>query len=305
MLYVNDMESRLCAPLELSFNHSRGAMVKCIWINSMILVGFSSGELLLLSAFFSDQIQVNEVWSKTFPEVAPILDLKFIPFNKKILACGKEMFTFFECFERSCVLISTHSVSSYHPRNVSMSEEGSMLSVAQLDCKLVFYNLHAQLVNCAANGKLFAFIASPLCLTYGSAETSTITSSLPTPFEPSIVAIGPSYVAVGNGSMVLVYSKDTKELIFKKENLKQVCHLNRSSKYLAFFNDVKLHVLEPAESISSDNEIGAVMSFEVGEVTCLSMTEHFIIFGTSQGAVEFLSLAQRKPVDSLRYQHPC
>jgi len=35
------------------------------------------------------------------------------------------------------------------------------------------------------------------------------------------------------------------------------------------------------------------------------MTEHFIIFGTSQGAVEFLSLAQRKPVDSLRYQHPC
>ncbi len=161
------------------------------------------------------------------------------------------------------------------------------------------------MVNCAANGKLFAFIASPLCLTYGSAETSTITSSLPIPFEPSIVAIGPSYVAVGNGSMVLVYSKDTKELIFKKENLKQVCHLNRSSKYLAFFNDVKLHVLEPAESISSDNEIGAVMSFEVGEVTCLSMTEHFIIFGTSQGAVEFLSLAQRKPVDSLRYQHPC
>jgi hypothetical protein len=134
-----------------------------------------------------------------------------------------------------------------------MSEEGSMLGVTQFDCKLVFYNFHAQLVTCAANGNLFAFIASPLCLAYGNAETSTITSSLPLPFEPSIVAVGPRYVAVGNGSMVLVYSKDTKELIFKKENLKRVCHLNLSSKYLVFFNDVKLHVLQ--NSLQKSNRI--------------------------------------------------
>lgn len=304
VLYVKEME-RLCAPFELSFHHSRGVMVKCIWIDSMILVGFNSGELLLLSAFFSDQMQVNEVWSKTFNEVAPLSDIKFIPMNKKLLACGKENISFFEYFERSCVPISTHPLSCYQPHNVTMSEEGNMLSLATHDCKLVFYSIHSQLVTYAANGKYIAFISSPFCLMYGNAEPSTITASLPLPFEPSIVAIAPTYVAVGNASMVLVYSKDNQELIFRRENLKRVSHLNISSKYLVFFNDLKLHVLELAESHSSENEVGVVMSIAESEVTCLSMTEHFIIFGTSQGAVEFLSLSQRKPVDSLRYQHPC
>lgn len=304
VLYVKDMD-RSSAPLELSFDHSRGLIVKCIWIDGMILLGFNSGELLLLSTCFSDQKRVSEVWSRTFNEVAPLFDLQYIPFKQRILISGKEHLSFFDFFEQACVPISTHAVSSCHPHIISVSQERGVFCVAKNDGKLAFYKVDSQVPTHASDGTHVAFMSSPLNLTYVNAESSRVTASLTLPFEPSILATGPSYIAVGNGSMVLVYSKISQELIFRKENLKRVCYLNVNSRYLAFFSDLALYVFELSSPLCSNNDSSVVMSFEEDEVTCLSMTEHFIIFGTSKGAVEFVSLAQRKSVDSLRYKHPC
>ena len=293
------------ASLVHSFNYTRGEIVKCIWINSgQIFIGFQSGELTLLSVHLSDRPSVNEVWSKSYNDAAPLLDLQFISCQRRIFAVGTENVFFLEYSDETFIpVIDDMFLTGDTVYAVSLSPEGSLLCLAKTNGNLQFFSISSR-APFASNGHHIAFMSPSEKLFFADTTSQNDKSTLALPFKPRMLAIGDRHVAVSNQFTVLVVSKMTKETIFMKSFLQPILELNINSKNVAFLSHSLLHIYELPSSPNTNID-GRIITFEHGDVTCLSMTEQFIIAGTSRGSIEFVLIADRKLSDGLRYVHSC
>ena len=111
--------------------------------------------------------------------------------------------------------------------------------------------------------------------------------------EPTFVALGPANVALGMNNHVLFHSlTEGCPLIREKEYIGSVEAIKLNADYVAVLSEGRI-ALDALADDGSGSAIARVYPEDGNrDVTCLSLTRDFLIFGTSRGTITMIYLPE-------------
>lgn len=308
LLYdLNDPDN----PLELAFQQRYGSIVTHHWFGDRYMIlGFSEGYMVVISTHISEIGE--ERYSGKFHQRA-LYDIAYSPKLKYAAVAGDmgikivEM-THFKDLKREAIspdVLGTQK--GERVTRVAWSPDGRILT-ASTDYGMIKAYLARMPIVHASLGPVVSYLSSLREITV---KNTALPASTPVVFqvdlEPAYVAVGATHVAVGMNNIVLFYRfsyqdqeqyqqvPQSSRKVNEQAYMGSVDEIRLNSRFAAVLsgNKITLHDIEPTEAStnrkfpSCDEQGDAKASI----ATSVALTEHFLIFGTAGGTVEFFSLA--------------
>lgn len=299
------------APLELAFQKRYGSIVRHEWFGSdgYILLGFSEGFVVVVSTLISEIGE--ERFSGRFHH-RTLFDIAYSPTLNYAAVAGDDGIKLVEMAQFK--EIKREETDSPPPMDnftrVAWSPDGHVLTASTDTGSIVAFLARMPVVH-ASFGSQIAYLSSLREITVSEDIIFQVD------LEPSFLAIGQSHVAVGMNSIVMYYSffaQDTSSSCCSKKvgeqayvgTVDDVCLNSRFAAILSG-RTVALHEIEPSAEAptkkfpcrgDSEDSKGSTSA-----VTSIALTEHFLVFGTDAGTVEFFSLSDWSLLSGTELRH--
>eukprot|EP00163_Fabomonas_tropica_P013367 TRINITY_DN2487_c0_g1_i2.p1 TRINITY_DN2487_c0_g1~~TRINITY_DN2487_c0_g1_i2.p1 ORF type:complete len:1366 (-),score=364.25 TRINITY_DN2487_c0_g1_i2:113-4210(-) len=300
ILLYNISESHASeAPVELQFkNPAYGQILTYQWFgDGYMMVGFTSGYVVVISTHMKEI--GRELFGQQF-HLNGLTAITFSPALNRAATCGDNIIKVIDLAGGAWKEVSAEQTVLDDAGQVSRMEysnDGQILTVSTTAGNV--YNLLARIPNLTAcNGTRLLYLSSLRELAivdpvHGSISAPLVT--VPIDMEPAFLALGPRHVAAGGNNRVWFYRASKKTApteVNAVEYIGTVTQIRMNGKFAAVLTGgvVQLHSIEKAANEDEDMRIFPERE-DTKDITCLALTEEFLIFGTQRGTVVHYSLA--------------
>ncbi|GBG32352.1 WD repeat-containing protein 19 [Hondaea fermentalgiana] len=302
-------------PAELPFAQRYGKLVAFEWLSNRIIVaGFTTGQVVAVrvdTGMFGEEIFSSRLHRTSLTNLVVSRTLQ------RIASCG----------DSSVHVIDTESWRENTEEKINLENEegnlarmswtldGQILTVATKTGRLYNFLTKMPMVN-DSYGVNVAYLSSlrEIAIVDALDAQRGVRSSpirVPTSVEPAFVALGGEHVVVGMNNRAWFYRFQNNEdpnqtdvLVNEVEYLASVDKICLNDQFSAALCGGRIH-LQPIEA-SNEVENQVFPAPECGEATCMAMTPSFLIYATTDGTLQFFSLADGQAIapSELRHAHP-
>mmetsp|Transcript_838 Transcript_838/g.2234 ORF Transcript_838/g.2234 Transcript_838/m.2234 type:complete len:1438 (-) Transcript_838:93-4406(-) len=292
------------APVELAFQSGYGEIKTHHWFGDRyIMIGFSEGYLVVISTHMQEigeEQHHKRLHSKLY-------DIAYSPALNRAATLGDggvriiDMTNYNE-LKNEGISMDTSRNSENMPHDIDWSPDGQILTVSTHSG--VVYNFLAKMPCVhARNGLDVAYLCSlreVAVVNVGKYRSTTYT--VPVSIEPTFMALGPEYLAVGMNNRVLYYqcSPHSNQMLAEKEYIGSVNAIDINGEYAAVLAGKNLFLetlpgVRGGDAGSRDGPRKRVFPDpdapeQYRQVTCMALLEQFVIFGTESGSIHFFFL---------------
>ena len=297
-------------PVELAFCESYGTIVAHHWFgNDFLVLGFSRGYVVVVpSADLGEELNSHDFHSALYGiAFSPVMNLVATIGDGGVkiidVAAFKEL-------ESEAIYRGTNRSSEHRPRDIAWSPDGSILTVSTQSGTV--YNFLAKMPTTTARcGPKVAFLSSLREVTVlDVAKERPPTLTVAVEIEPTFMAIGTEYLAVGMNNRVQFYrfSPHASSLVSEQEYMGSVREmaLNGDCAAALVGRRVLLHALPGSESAgpgSIDRVPRPRLAFpedhgDQESVLCMALSDHSLICGMDSGGLRLFSIPDWKATDA-------
>ncbi|KAG0423766.1 hypothetical protein HPB47_000472 [Ixodes persulcatus] len=198
----------------------------------------------------------------------------------------------------------------YDPENpiewLDWSDDGQLLGASGAGGSLhVFLTKLPSLGN--SLGHRYAYLTSLYEVTVASVTEPELQMTVKVDIEPGFIALGPFHLVVGMNNRAWFYALGDKSMLplQDKEYLGTVKSMKLNGDYAAalFDGKIQMQLIETEQSDMEERESKLFPDSSQGQakITCHSVTEEFLMYGTDAGTIEFFFLEDWTIVN--RYRH--
>lgn len=178
--------------------------------------------------------------------------------------------------------------------------DGSMLTVSTTSGALVTYLTSLPVLG-EANGSRMVVLSSLNELSVINVVSRSPVARVQVDLEPAVVGLGPSHVAAGMNNTVYYYRYGPDRpagaaAVNKRSYLGSVKQVQLNGRHAAILSEgrVLVHPIEgpaPGSPASDEFDLCLPAPSEPGNLACASLTEHFLITGSSAGSLGYYLVA--------------
>jgi len=306
-LLIKSIGGEVQAPMELTFNPKHGEIHLHRWYDdNQIVVGFQTGFVMGTSAH-KDNPGKELFGAQMFKFAVTGIDL--CKPKQRAAVCGENVVKFIDIGTWS----EMHEEKIVAPglvREVQWTSDGNFLSVVLNDGQVLTYLMSMPVVN-ANTGPFIAYMKSlrevQVRDVTDPANKKGAQSVIEVDVEPDLMAMGGEYVAMAKNNMCWFYARGKGGNAGKRVNevdynstIDRVC-MNSTTAAVQHGGKVNLH------RITGDPDGQHTRSFPDGsddsEIATVQLTDAFLIYGTTTGLIEYVSLEdETRPND---FRHIC
>ncbi|XP_053681434.1 WD repeat-containing protein 19 [Anopheles nili] len=300
------------SPTELGFQQRYGSLLQHKWFaDGYILLGFSLGHVVAISTHPREVGQ--ELWQ-----------VKNHRDSLNSIAVCKELELIASCGDNN---IKIHSMSNLQEtvkilslpdqaalKHVEWSADGQLLGVTTSQGAICVFvtKLHSLYAVSPPRIAVLSSLAEIAIYHYTPNRQKSPPILVPLEIEPSFLTIGPYHMACGMNNHVWFYDlgrsvKDSPLLLGDREYMSEIKQVALSSEYCAVLcgGQIMLHSVESSNETTQSREPkifpDEIRGIAQSVITCLGMTNDFLIFATDLGTVIYFSLESWSTV--LQYRH--
>ncbi|KAI8836727.1 hypothetical protein BJ741DRAFT_708422 [Chytriomyces cf. hyalinus JEL632] len=315
------------APIELAFQSKYGSIVAYEWFGEgFIMIGFSSGYFIVVST------NMNEIGQEVFQahnHKDSLNDLKISPALEKAATAGDGCVKVHELGDlKDVYAILNMEEDRGGLVGMEWTDDGGFLSVATRGGAVYTFLSKLPVVGCAS-GTVIAYVTALREITIVDQNKTGFTGMTfmykkEVEFEPSIVAIGPTYFAVGMNTRMNFYrggwpkpavkwnapkpklSLKPGENVFQKDYIGTIKLASLNSTMAAvLLTDGRLQVHSIDErAIVLPPSFTKIFPQESENlvITCVCLTNELLIYGTETGHIHHISLEDWALVSEVKHQ---
>ncbi|KAK6745808.1 hypothetical protein RB195_012120 [Necator americanus] len=289
--------------MNLQFQEKYGTIVAHVWYNDgYMIVGFEKGFVVCISAHPSEMGQ--EIFSvaeyKTY--LASVAASQ--PFGK-ILSIGDHQIKIREMRELNDIFVIMEVDTEKDLSQIECSIDGQLVAVAARGGGLSVYLTKMPSMG-AAFGDTVAVLSSLNQVTYlpeGDKQRSIVINIA---IEPSLIAVGPSHIAVATNNRVWMYDVHqlgSNQPVAEGDYLSTVNDVKLNDEYICVVMEGKarLHRIINSDSYPS---ITFPEQSRNSKLLAAALSNHFLIFSTEASYLVFFSIAEWCVVSEYRHTSP-
>ncbi|KAK6976293.1 WD repeat-containing protein 19 [Biomphalaria glabrata] len=309
---LNDSDN----PIELAFQPKYGSIIAYRWFgDGYILIGFSQGFFVVIST------HLKEIGQECFQARNHKNSLTSIAISTalgKAASCGDNCIKIHDLtdLKEMYAIITLDEEKSLD--KIAWSDDGQLLAVSTPRGGLHIYLARLPMLASVSQTRI-AYLTSLLEVTIEDQVTQEKTQTIQVEVEPSFLALGPYYVAVGMNNRAWFYVfgetggpqllQDSKEYL----GTVQTIHLNADYAAVGFEGKVQLHVVEGEGTRGSDERDSRLFpdsDQKNCKITSHAMTPEFLIYSTNIGGIhyffieDFQFIAEHRHVTGIRKIFP-
>lgn len=297
-------------PIELKFQRRYGDIVSYEWFGEgYMILGFSEGFVVIISTHAEEVGQEIVSW--------PLFEnnlqgLNFSQSMRRAACVGDDHLKLVEHTGKEWRPMANETVKFDRRKEgqvhrVHWTQDGQILTVSTMLGRIYSYIAAMPVLHDYCDNRV-AFLSSlqEVTVTKVADKKKAQMSVLEVEVEPSFISLGPRHIAVGMNNRVWFYNctgmKDY-DLNTEEEYLNTVNNVYLSESVAAVLYDGQIKVHEIEQSRNSREPV--VLPTKKDKATCAQMTQGFLIYGCTSGALHFFSTADWEPLPGCEYRHDC
>mmetsp|Transcript_37661 Transcript_37661/g.118764 ORF Transcript_37661/g.118764 Transcript_37661/m.118764 type:complete len:1376 (+) Transcript_37661:207-4334(+) len=295
-------------PIELAFQERYGQIQSHYWFgDGYIIVGFQSGTVVIISTHNREMSE--EVHSGRYHHDV-LNDLAYSPALNRAASVGGNvlkvldlMGTDIKELKSDCVEFPGGVVLD----RVEWTTDGQVLSASTANGEVHTFLASLPVINAAYEQRL-VYLTSLLELSVIDVLGHEVPSKIEIETEPAFVALGHSHVAVGMNNQAWFYriprGGDRNTIpVNQRDYLGTIDDISLNERYAAVLSEgrVHIHVIEAGEDPSEHEDLLLPDKGHPNDVTCMSLTRHFVVYGTARGSLSYFYLEDRASVNEFRH----
>jgi WD repeat-containing protein 19 len=307
-LFIKSIGGDVQGPIELTFAPKHGEIHVHRWYDeNQILVGFQTGFVMGTSAH-KDHAGKELFGAQMFK--FPVTGIHLCKPKQRAAVCGENFVKFIDIAGAWTECHDEKIVAPGLVRGVQWTSDGNFLSVVLADGQVLTYLMSMPMVNANA-GPFIAYMKSlrevQVRDVTDTANKKGTQSVIKVDVEPDLMAMGGEYVAMAKNNMCWFYTRGEAGRAGQRVNevdynstVDRVC-MNATTAAVLHGGKVNLH------HITGDPDGKHTRSFPDGsddsEISTVHLTDAFLIYGTTTGLIEYVSLDdETRPND---FRHIC
>ncbi|XP_002400651.3 WD repeat-containing protein 19 [Ixodes scapularis] len=291
-------------PYVLAFQEMYGKIIEYRWYgDGYILLGFTNGYFVAISTSLKDigqEMMQVRCHKQSLSHIAICLP------QNKVASCSDNVIKVYDLSD----LQEVQSVITVDDERriewLDWSDDGQLLGASGASGSLhVFLTKLPALGN--SLGHRYAYLTSLYEVTVASVTEPELQMTVKVDIEPGFIALGPFHLVVGMNNRAWFYALGDKSMLplQDKEYLGTVKSMKLNGDYAAalFDGKVQMQLIETEQSDMEERESKLFPDSSQGQakITCHSVTEEFLMYGTDAGTIEFFFLEDWTIVN--RYRH--
>jgi len=298
-------------PKELKFQRRYGEIVAYEWYGEgYMILGFSEGFVVVISTHEEDIGEELASW--------PLFEnnlqgLNFSQSMRRAACVGDDHLKLVEHTGKEWRVMENETVKFDRRKDgqvdkVHWTLDGQILTVSTLLGRIYSYIAAMPVLNDHCENRV-AFLSSlqEVSVTNVVDKKKPTVNVLEVEVEPSFISLGPRHLAVGMNNRVWFYNcagmNTQYDLNNEEEYLGTVSDVYLSENVAAVLYDgqIKVHEIEQGRNSREPQLLPA----KKDKATCAQMTQQFLIYGCSSGALHFFSTTDWEPLLGCEYRHDC
>lgn len=291
-------------PVELAFQGRYGNIVTYRWFgDGYMMIGFSEGFVVVISTHMREIGE--ELFSGQFHK-GSLDDIACSPVMQRAATAGGNVIKIIDMSEWKEIKSDAAVVERRHGpiEKLGWTSDGQILTATTRSGTV--YNFLARMPTIHdSNEARVAYLSSlreiSVLDTLGDAAPLTIPISI----EPSFVALGSMHCAVGMNNRVWYYRCDSssQELVNEREYLSTVDQVQLNRDYAAVLCEGRVY-LQAIEMSGGERETKVFPDRDdAPQITCMSMTTDFLVYGTDAGTIEFFYVSDWTSLSASEHRH--
>lgn len=291
-------------PLELGFLEAYGAIQRHCWFgDGYILLGFKSGQMVVVS---SHQREISEeVHSGKYLDY--LTDVAYSPSLARVAMGGGQSIRVVDCSGSDFVELKSDMVeldASEQVEKLGWTKDGQVLTVATQNGYLHAF-LAALPVVFDVHGTRVMYLTSLLEMSVVDAARQQPPARIDIDTEPAFCGLGPDHAALGMNNQVWFYRIDrgNGQLVGQRDYMGsiEVLRLNATHAAVLLEGRVIVHPIE--EGHGDDDEMVLPPPTASNQtITCVALTDHFIVTGSKQGIICYYLAQDMSLVNEYRHE---
>lgn len=303
MQYVNEVEK----PLEPAFLEQYGSIQKHLWFgDGYILVGFRSGKVVVVSTH-SREI-AEEVHQAQYLEV--LTDMAYSAAQGRIALAGSNSVRIMDVSGTDYSEIKGDAIDlepNMHVEQVGWTKDGQVLTLSTSNGRLISL-LAALPVVFDFNRTKVVYLTSVLEMSVVDLSRRGPPVKIDIETEPAFCGLGPNHLAVGMNNRVWYYQLGQRsgQLLSRRDYMGSVQRIRLNETHVTLLIDgrVLVHPIEIPDNRSADEfDVSLPPPGQTQTITCVVLTQHFIITSCRQGIIAYYLVQDCSPVND--YRHDC
>ncbi|XP_003739210.1 WD repeat-containing protein 19 [Galendromus occidentalis] len=274
-------------PTLLGFQERYGNIVDYEWTpDALIILGFTEGFVVVISAI---QKEIGTELYQVRSHREGLVNLTICREHSKLATASGNQVKIYSSHDLDEVeqIITTEDPVEW----LQWTSDAQLLAVGTTS------NISVYLTKLPVLGdsfeSRFAILSSLMEVTLGDVLEPAAERTIHIDVEPLYVALGPYHVAVGINNRTTLYPITDERTRVTKEFLSSLKRLKLTADYAVGLQDNKIQI------IGIDSDEGKMFN----NVTCIDVTENFLIYGTTQGDIEMFYFQDFASVNQFR--HSC
>jgi len=293
--------------IDIVLHEGWGNIEKHLWFgDGYILVAFRSGRVVAVSTLKHEISE--EVYSERLLEVCTTISSS--PAYGRIAVGGSNSVRILETSGPTFAENKTDAIDLQPDQivqQVGWTQDGQVLTVALTNGLIMSFLSTLPVVFDYQSSKVI-YLTSLQEMTLVDMSNRGVTSKIEIESEPSFCGLGPNHAAVGMNNQVWFYrtsGRNAGQLVNKREYLGSVSVIKLSATHAAVLieDKVLVHPIEVAPGAAVDDFDKLLPPpGQVQTLTCLMVTDTFIITGSEQGTISYYLAEDVSPVNEYRHE---
>ena len=298
-------------PIQLAFQKKYGDIVSYKWFGEgFMMIGFSEGYLVVVSTNL-DEIG-EEIFSGRFHSEG-LVGMAYSNVLQRAATCGDKVIKIVDMTNWKPLKEESMKLGKDCGKICSMewTRDGQILTVGTDAGEVFNFLARMPTVHDACETRVAYLSSLREISVVDTVDDEVDPIVFPLSVEPSFVALGQHYVAVGMNIRTWFYrcmpgsGRKNRELVGEREFPGNVESVRLNSQYAAVLVEGKVHLLlvEPQSYKDQDTKIFAE---EGGRITHMHLTENMLVYCTDtggRGGIKFFSLVDWVMLEGCEYRH--
>ncbi|KAL5510222.1 hypothetical protein EMCRGX_G005732 [Ephydatia muelleri] len=311
-LFLYDMDNA-DNPVELAFQPHYGDIAAYTWYeDGFIMLGFSNGFLVVISTH-KDEIGQELFQSRNHKNYLGDVGLSSV--LGQAATCGDHSIKVHELTDLKEVYhIIDVDEDKGELRKLQWTEDGQLLTVSTSKGHVLTFLVKLPMLG-EANGTRLVYLSSlkEVTVVNNVEEEPAVVHEIA--LEPAFVALGPFHFAVGMNDRTWIY--DNEGRVSEQTYLGTISSLYLNGLYVAALTDgkIQMHMIDPSsngpekfddqDNMDSHSQSHESRTFpDEGRddvISCMGMTNDFLIYATTTGILQYFFLEDWQYVDDFRH----
>eukprot|EP00592_Proboscia_alata_P010792 CAMPEP_0194365242 /NCGR_PEP_ID=MMETSP0174-20130528/13242_1 /TAXON_ID=216777 /ORGANISM="Proboscia alata, Strain PI-D3" /LENGTH=1418 /DNA_ID=CAMNT_0039139787 /DNA_START=461 /DNA_END=4717 /DNA_ORIENTATION=+ len=286
----------------LDFDVKNGDIVSYEWVDTdFVIVGWSRGKVAAYTVLVNTFEIVRERWSHDLCDNNFTGGVSFSQNLKKITVFEEGTITIFNTEGNIEERLETNN----HMHRICWSPDGNILSVATTRNNLFCYIASIPSLGAHSGSKL-AYVSSLNQIAYVDMESLSAPSYIKLKYQPSLISIGPTHIAIGVGNRLVVYNHSNYLVEIEAEYNKNIEDISVNGNFAAIL--VEEQIVLQGIVANHNTEVTKIcpkcsnINNET-RVTSISLTDDFLLQATHIGTLDYFSLEEWKFLADAQLRH--